>query len=67
MKKITCPCLLIRGEDDWNVPEHYYQTAIEGLTNAERVAFEKVPGYGHFIIVEAPEIVCSLIDKFLNI
>ncbi|MBS6864167.1 MAG: alpha/beta hydrolase [Oscillospiraceae bacterium] len=64
--QITCPCLLIRGEDDWNVPEHYYHTAIEGMTNAKKVVFEKVPGYGHFIIVEAPEVVCELIDNFLQ-
>ncbi len=65
LKNITCPCLLIRGEDDWNVPEHYCRTAMEGLVNAKKVEFEPIPGYGHFIMVEAPEIVCSLIDRFL--
>ncbi len=64
--KITCPCLLIRGEDDWNVPEHYYETAMAGMVNAEKVVFKKVPGYGHFIIVEAPEVVCQLMDEFLD-
>ena len=66
LPKITCPCLLIRGEDDWNVPEHYYKTAMEGLTNAAKVEFKPVPGYGHFIIVEAPELCCQLIDEFLE-
>lgn len=65
LKNITCPCLLIRGEDDWNVPEHYYQEALSGLVNAERVEFKKVPGYGHFIMVEAPEVICRLIHEFL--
>ncbi|MDP3386250.1 MAG: alpha/beta hydrolase [Eubacteriales bacterium] len=66
LKKITCPCLLIRGEDDWNVPEHYYETALEGLTNAKKVQFKKVPGYGHFIMIEAPEVISQLIDDFLT-
>ena len=48
------------------MPEHYYHTAIEGMINAKKVVFEKVPGYGHFIIVEAPEVVCELIDNFLQ-
>ena len=65
LKKITCPCLLIRGEEDWNVPEHYYHTAMEGLVNAKKVQFVPVPGHGHFIAVEAPEVICKLIDEFL--
>lgn len=66
LHKITCPCLLIRGEDDWNVPEHYYETAMKGMVNAKSIDFKKVPGYGHFIIVEAPEVVCQLIDEFME-
>ncbi len=66
LQDITCPCLLIRGEDDWNVPEHYYHTALEGLTHAEKVCFKSVPGYGHFIMVEAPEVICGLIEEFLE-
>lgn len=66
LKNVTCPCLLIRGEDDWNVPEHYYTTAMEGLVNTKKVEFKSIPGYGHFIIVEAPEIICELIDNFLS-
>ena len=66
LKNITCPCLLIRGEEDWNVPEHYYHTAMEGLVNAKKVKFVPVPGHAHFIAVEAPEIVCELIDQFLE-
>ena len=66
LDKVTCPCLLVRGTDDWNVPDHYYETAIKGLVNAKKVVWKKVEGYGHFIIVEAPEIICQLIDDFLN-
>lgn len=66
LDKITCPCLLIRGLDDWNVPESYYDIAIKGMINAQKVVFEQIPGYGHFIAVEAPEIVCGLIEKFLG-
>ncbi len=66
LKDIICPCLLIRGEDDWNVPEHYYHTAMKGLVNAKKVRFKSIPGYGHFIMVEAPEIICGLIEEFLE-
>ena len=66
LRNIRCPTLLIRGEDDWNVPEHYYDTALQYLTNAKKLDFVKVPGFGHFIVVEAPQIVCKLIDGFLT-
>lgn len=66
LKNITCPVLLVRGEDDWNVPEHYYDTAMQYLTNAKKLEFLKVPGYGHFIVVEAPEIICTEVDRFLT-
>ena len=56
----------MRGEDDWNVPEHYYDTAMQYLTNAKKLEFLKVPGYGHFIVVEAPEIICTEVDRFLT-
>lgn len=65
LKNVTCPILLVRGGDDWNVPEHYYKTAMEYLTNAAKVEFKVIPDYGHFIIVEAPEILCDAIDAFL--
>lgn len=66
LDKITCPVLVIRGEDDWNVPEHYCQEAMKGLVNAKKVVWKPIPGYGHFIIVEAPEIVCEAIDDFMQ-
>lgn len=66
LDKITCPVMVIRGEDDWNVPEHYAKTAMDGLVNAKKVLWRPVPGYGHFIILEAPEIVCSLLEEFMN-
>lgn len=66
LKNITCPCLLIRGEDDWNVPEHYYKAALEGLVNAKNVVFKPMPGYGHFIMVEAPEVICELLVSFME-
>jgi len=66
LKNIICPCLLIRGEEDWNVPAHYYETAMKSIVNAEKLEFQSVPGYGHFIMVEAPEVICGLIDHFLK-
>ena len=66
LKNVTCPILLIRGEDDWNVPDHYYKTAMEYLTNAERVEYKTFPGYGHFIVIEAPQVVSDAVDEFLS-
>ncbi len=65
LKNLTCPLLLVRGEDDWNVPDHYFETAMEYITNSRKLEFKKVPRYGHFIVVEAPAIVSELIDEFL--
>ena len=48
------------------MPEHYYDTAMQYLTNAKKLEFLKVPGYGHFIVVEAPEIICTEVDRFLT-
>lgn len=64
LDKITCPVLVVRGEDDWNVPEHYCQTAIAGMVNAKKIIWKPIAGYGHFIIVEAPEVVCAAMEEF---
>ena len=66
LKKITCPVMVVRGEDDWNVPEHYARTAIDGLVNAKKVLWRPVPGYGHFIVLEAPEIVAGLFEEMAS-
>lgn len=65
LKDITCPVMVIRGEDDWNVPESVCQEAMKGLVNAQKVVWKPIPGYGHFIIVEAPEVLCEAIEEFL--
>lgn len=65
MKKITCPVMVVRGEDDWNVPESVCREAMDGLVNAKKVVWKPIPGYGHFIIVEAPEILCEAMEEFL--
>lgn len=66
LKNITCPVMVIRGEDDWNVPESICQEAMDGLVNAKKVVWKPIPGYGHFIIVEAPEVLCKAMEEFLS-
>ena len=65
LDKITCPVMVVRGEDDWNVPEHYARTAMDGMVNAKKVMWRPIPGYGHFIIVEAPEKICELLEELV--
>lgn len=67
LDKITCPVMVVRGEDDWNVPEHYCQTAMKGLVNSKKVMWRPVPGYGHFIILEAPEVICGLLEELMEV
>lgn len=64
-KNITCPVMVVRGEDDWNVPESVCREAMAGLVNAKKVVFKPIPGYGHFIAVEAPEILCEALEEFV--
>ena len=65
MKNITCPVLVIRGEDDWAVPDYECQNLMKRLVNAKKVVWKPVPNYGHFITVEAPHIVGSAMEEFL--
>ena len=66
MKNITCPVLLIRGEDDWAVPESECQEVMQRLVNAKKIMWKSIPRLGHFIAVEAPEIVCEAIEEFIT-
>ena len=38
---------------------------MDGMINAKKILWKPIPGYGHFIIVEAPEIVCEAMEEFM--
>jgi pimeloyl-ACP methyl ester carboxylesterase len=65
MKDITCPALVIRGEDDWAVPEYECRELMARMINAKNIMWKSVPRMGHFITVEAPQIVCEAMEEFL--
>jgi pimeloyl-ACP methyl ester carboxylesterase len=66
MDTITCPCLLIRGTDDWIVTEEMVRSAAEALVSAASVEVRHIPGAGHFAHYEQPERCFALIDPFLS-
>lgn len=63
MDKISCPVLMIRGEDDWLVSQSMVEAAASRLRTGELVT---IPGGGHFIHAELPEDVCPLVEDFLR-
>ncbi len=66
MDKVTCPVLVVRGQDDWIVDAEAVDDTIKRLTKAQKVVFEKLPGIGHFPAVERPEIIAGVVDRFLQ-
>lgn len=63
--KVTCPVLIVRGTSDWGIPDESCQEIVKRLINAKKVEYFQIPGYGHFIAVEAPEILCEKVESFL--
>lgn len=66
MQKITCPVLMIRGQDDWLVSQDLMEGTKLRLTNAAKVVYEKLDRVGHFPHVEKPKAVSTIVEKFLN-
>lgn len=66
MDKVTCPVLLIRGEDDWIVSQDLVDETLSRLTNSKTVVFRGLPGTGHFGPVENPEEISGVVDEFLS-
>ena len=66
MKDITCPVLVILGLDDPSVPERQVKETMSRLTGTKKLVYKPVPGYGHFILQEAPEIIVDSLKDFLG-
>ncbi len=65
MDKITCPVLIIRGDDDWIVSQDLVEETKDRLVNAQKVVFKVLKGTGHFAAVENPEDVSRMVDEFV--
>ena len=60
---ITCPSLLITGEDDLTSPPNAVRALAEQLPNAR---CEVLPACGHWTATEQPAAVVKLVGEFLN-
>lgn len=65
-EKVTCPVMIVRGTSDWGVPDAECRAIAKRLVNASKVEYLELPGYGHFIAVEAPELLGAAVEKFLS-
>lgn len=63
--KVTCPVMIVRGTSDWGIPHESCLEIVDRLVNAKKVVYKQLPGYGHFIAVEAPEVLCAAVEEFL--
>ena len=66
MGQISCPVLLLRGEEDWIVNEKMVSETKKRLVRTEAVEFTQLKKLGHFPHVEKPNIVGELIEEFLD-
>jgi len=66
MSNIRCPCLLIRGRDDWVVSDEMVDATAERLVNARALEVIKPEGVGHFPHCEQPIEVADAITTFLK-
>lgn len=66
MDKITCPVLIIRGDDDWIVSQELVDETRSRLVNAAKVDFKLIKGTGHFPVVENPIDVSNIVDEFVQ-
>ena len=60
---VTIPTLLVYGEDDTATPVRYGQLLADCIKGSR---LERVPGAGHFLQVDKPELVGQLIREFLQ-
>ena len=61
--EIKQPTLIICGEDDQMTPIRFSQYLSENIYGSR---LEIIPGAGHMVMLEKPEIVARLIDDFMD-
>lgn len=63
LKKITCPTLLVFGEEDEQTPLYMARRIERGIADC---ALVKIEGHGHFCFCSAPQIFNSIAWEFFN-
>jgi pimeloyl-ACP methyl ester carboxylesterase len=66
IQDIDVPALIIQGMDDQGATNEMAEETVSKMTNCKKVKYVPIKGYGHFIIIEAPEKVCEIIDEFIQ-
>lgn len=66
MDEVTCPVMIIEGIDDQAYTPEMAEECLSRLTNCDNKRLKLLEGYGHFIIVENPEIVGKHLDEFIR-
>ena len=66
MDKVTCPVLVLRGDEDWTIRDEAFQQMLDRLTNAKHLQYTILSGTAHYNPQEAPQLVCDTILEFLK-
>lgn len=66
MHKITCPVMIIEGDEDLTYTVEMAKGSYSRLVNCENKHFKVIEGYGHFICVENPVAVAECLDEFIQ-
>lgn len=66
MADVTCPVLLVHGEEDWVVSRTMVDETAARLTAAASVEVVSLPGLGHFPHVESPPTVARLLERLVQ-
>lgn len=65
MGDITCPVRVIQGTDDTLFTVAMSESSMEVLTGTDDKELHLIDGYGHFMVVENPEVVSEIIDELM--
>lgn len=67
MDKITCPVLILRGDEDWTSHDENIEHLMNRLVNASKVDYRVMPGMAHYNPQESPKMVCDALISFLEV
>lgn len=66
MKNITCPVLMLRGEEDWTAVESNLMAIMGRMSGAKKKDYKILPGVGHYGPQEAPQMIADIVAGFVN-